>query len=286
MGQLRDKMKADLVLRGMRSKTIRTYLGCVQRFVDHHGRTPGKLGAEEVRSYLLHLLQERKVNPKTHQVYAAALRFFYETTLGRPEVAAQIPRVRVPKRVPVVLSGTEVEQVLSALPSLRHRTVLTVAYGAGLRLSEACALGVGDIDSKRMQLHVADGKGGKNRSVPLSPRLLMVLRNYYAVVRPRGPFLFASQPDGRPISERAVSCAMRDAVNRCALSKRATPHTLRHSFATHLLELGTDLRTIQVFLGHSSIQSTAQYTQVRQQHAARQRLPLDVLGTARAKVLG
>ena len=186
----------------------------------------------------------------------------------------------------MVLSGKEVEQVLDALGSLRHRAVLSVAYGAGLRISEACALRINDIDSKRMQLHVPHGKGGHSRSVPLSTRLLTLLRGYYRLTRPQGPHLFESRPGGRPITQRAVSFAMKLAVGRCGLSKRATPHTLRHSFATHLLELGTDLRTIQVFVGHRSIQTTAHYAQVTQRHKDRQHLPLDVLGTPRAQVLG
>ena len=286
MGQLRDKMEADLVLRGMQPLTVHTYLGCVQRFVNHFGQPPARLGEAHIREYLLSMAKDRSASPGTQRVYAAALRFFYDKTLGRPEVAARIPLPRVPKKVPVVLSGKEVEQVLDALSSLRHRAVLSVAYGAGLRISEACALRIGDIDSKRMQLHVPNGKGGQSRSVPLSERLLALLRGYYRMTRPMGPSLFESDPGGQPITSRAVSFAMKLAVGRCGLSKRATPHTLRHSFATHLLELGTDLRTIQVFLGHRSIKTTAHYAQVTQRHADRQRLPLDVLGTPRAKVLG
>ena len=286
MGQLRDKMKADLLLVGMQPLTVQTYLGCVQRFVDHFGQPPARLGEAHIRDYLLCLAKDRRAAPGTQRVYAAALRFFYGKTLGRPEVAARIPMPRVPRKVPVVLSGQEVEQVLNALSRLRHRAVLSVAYGAGLRISEACALRIGDIDSKRMQLHVHNGKGGHSRSVPLSRRLLGLLRGYYRMTRPRGPYLFESAPGGGPICQRGVSFAMKLAVGRCGLSKRATPHTLRHSFATHLLELGTDLRTIQVFLGHRSIKTTAHYAQVTQRHADRQHLPLDVLGTSRARVLG
>ena len=207
-------------------------------------------------------------------------------TLGRKDLAQQIPVPRVPKRLPTVLSGTEVDQVLEALDSLRHRAVLSVAYGAGLRVSEACALRVRDIDSRRMQLQVHKGKGGKNRSVPLSVRLLELLRSYYRLTRPRGEYLFAAWGEDRPVTRQAVSKALHKAVVQCGLQKRVSAHTLRHSFATHLLELGTDLRTIQVFLGHSSIQTTAHYAQVRSHHAARQTLPLDVLRTPKGRVLG
>lgn len=286
MGQLRDKMQADLVLRGAQPQTVRTYLGCVQRFVDHFGQPPAHLGEAHIRQYLLSLVQEQGAGAGTQRVYAAALRFFYGTTLGRPEVAARIPVPRVPVKIPVVLSGREVEQLLEAVASVRHRMVLSVAYGAGLRISEACAVRISDIDSQRMQLQVPVGKGGKSRSVPLCQRLLELLRDYYRLTRPKGPYLFESAPGGRAITPRAVSAAMKQAVERCGLAKRATPHTLRHSFATHLLELGTDLRTIQVFLGHSCLRTTAHYAQVTQQHAARQRLPLQVLGTAQAKALG
>lgn len=287
MGQLlRDKLKADLEVRGMQPHTVRSYVGCVQRFCAYHGRPPGRMGLAEIDAYLKHLVQDKGVGPGTEHVYTAALRFFYDKTLGQPQVAAQIARVRVPTKVPVVLSGTEVQKVIAALPSARHRAVMSVAYGAGLRISEACRLRVCDIDSQRMQLHVPDGKGGHSRSVPLSRNLLVVLRSYYRLTRPPGPYLFPSASTGRPITSRAVSGAMSRAVSRCGLSKRATPHTMRHSFATHLLELGTDLRTIQVFLGHHCIRTTAHYAQVSQRHKERQNLPLDVLGTPRAKVLG
>lgn len=286
MGKLREKMTQDLVLRGLRPNTQRTYLGCVKRFTAYYRKAPDQLEAAQAREFLLHLVQEQRVTPATHALYAAALRFFYGVTLGRKEVAEQIPAPRVPKRVPTVLSGREVAQVLDALGSLRHRAVLSVAYGAGLRVSEACALRICDIDSQRMQLHVDQGKGGRSRSVPLSTRLLALLRQYYRLTRPQGVYLFVAVGRDKPLSRQGVSQALHQAVERCGLHKRVSVHTLRHSFATHLLELGTDLRTIQVFLGHSSIQTTAQYAQVRQAHARRQVMPLDVLGTPKGLLLG
>lgn len=286
MGQLREKMRSDLKLRGKQPNTVRTYVGCVKRFVVYHGKAPDQLGLAEVEDFLRHLVEERKASMATVALYSAALESFYVVTLGRQEMAGRIPRPRVVKRLPEVLSGSEVGQVLERLESVRHRAVLSVAYGAGLRISEACALRICDIDSKRMLLHVDQGKGGKNRSVPLSTRLLEVLRAYYRLTRPTGGYLFAARGADKPLTRQAVSKALHKAVVDCGLGKRVTAHTLRHSFATHLLELGTDLRTIQVFLGHKSIQTTAHYAQVRSGHAAGQTLPLDVLGTDRGRVLG
>ena len=286
MRELREKMRRDLVLRGMQPETVRTYLGCVKRYAVYYRRAPDRLGLEEAKAYLWHLREERGASTATVALYCAALRFFYGETLGRKEWAERWPRVRVVKRLPVVLSGSEVEQVLEALASERHRAVLSVAYGAGLRISEACALRIEDIDSKRMVLQVAQGKGGKNRSVPLSQRLLLLLRAYYRMTRPQGRYLFSARGEDKPVTRQAVSKALQQAVARCGLRKHVTAHTLRHSFATHLLELGTDLRTIQVFLGHKSVQTTAHYAQVRSGHAAGQTMPLDALGTNRGRVLG
>lgn len=286
MGQLREKMESDLKLRGRRPNTVKTYVGCVKRFVVYHRKSPKQMGLAEVESYLRYLIEEREASMATVALYSAALEFFYVVTLGRQEMARRIPRPRVVKRLPEVLSGSEVAAVLERLGSVRHRAVLSAAYGAGLRISEACALRIRDIDSKRMLLHVDQGKGGKNRSVPLSPRLLAVLRAYYRMTRPTGEYLFSARGEDRPVTRQAVSKALRQAVVDGGLGKRVTAHTLRHSFATHLLELGTDLRTIQVFLGHKSIQTTAHYAQVRSGHAARQTLPLDVLETDRGRVLG
>jgi integrase/recombinase XerD len=285
MGQLHEKLDADLLLRGRRENTRYTYQGCVRRYEAYHGRPAEEMGAAEVQAFLLYLIRERRVTVQTHQVNAAALRFLYGVTLERPEVAAKVPLPRVARKPVPVLSGSEVEQVLSALTSLRHRAVLTAAYGAGLRISEACALRICDIDSRRMELRV-EGKGGQIRCVPLSQRLLEVLRGYYRMTRPKGPYLFAAEGQDQPVSRQAISQALAKAVAQVGLNKRVTPHTLRHSFATHLLELGTDLRTIQVFLGHRSIQTTAHYAKVSRPHAQRQRLPLDVLGSDKAKVLG
>ena len=205
MGQLLDKMEADLVLRGRSKNTRHTYLGCVRRLAAHHGRSPEELGVAEVQAFLLHLIQQQRVSAQTHQVYAAALRFFYGVTLERPELVPKLPLPRVTRKLVPVLSGTEVEQVLAAMTSLRHRAVLTAAYGAGLRISEALALRICDIDSRRMELRVEQGKGGQSRCVPLSQRLLEVLRSYYRLTRPTGTYLFAAEGTEQPLSRQAVN---------------------------------------------------------------------------------
>jgi site-specific recombinase XerD len=245
------------------------------------------MGVVEVRMFLLHLATKVKVKPATQKLYASALRYFYGRTLGREEVAKAIPLPRVPRTVPEVLSGTEVEMLLEALGSVRYRTIALTAYGAGLRIDEVCHLRAEDIDSRRMLLHVRDGKGGKGRYVMLSARMLTALRTYWEVARPPRTALFPGRLKGTTVSPTAVREALHRAAAVCKLGKRVTPHVLRHSFATHLLELGTDIRVIQVLLGHARLSSTMIYTQVSRAHIARTESPLDVLGTAEArKVLG
>src|SRR5215471_2547573 len=178
MGRLRDKMREDLALRGMSEATIITYVGCARRFAEHFGRSPSKMGAAEIRTFLLHLAG-RRVSPRTFNVYVGALCFLYRVTLERPEAVEKIPHMRVPMRVPTVLTGIEVERILAALKSERHRAVVMLAYGAGLRIGEVCRLRVEDIDSKRMLLHIRNAKRGRERHVMLSARLLETLRSYW-----------------------------------------------------------------------------------------------------------
>jgi site-specific recombinase XerD len=186
----------------------------------------------------------------------------------------------------VVLSGTEVEAVLGAIESITYRAVLMTTYGAGLRISEACQLQAADIDSKRMLIHISDGKGGKQRYAMLCDRLLKTLRAYWRQVHPKGEYLFPGQKPGTRLSNSSVRKVLHQAIEDCGIEKRVTPHVFRHSFATHLLDTGTDIRTIQVLLGHNSIRTTQVYTQVSPQHISRVTSPLDLLGTRAAKVLG
>ena len=197
-------------------------------------------------------------------MYVAGIRFLYGVTLDRPEVAKRIPWPKVPRKQPDILSGTEVTHLLAAIESVKHRVVLTAAYGAGMRVSEACRLQVGDIDSQRGLIHIRQGKGSRDRHVMLGDRLLSALREYWSLTRPQGPYLFPGQRPGTSVSATAVRTALHAAVAKAGISKRVTPHVLRHSFATHLLEAGADIRVIQVLLGHQSIRTTAHYTQLSQ----------------------
>jgi site-specific recombinase XerD len=213
----------------------------------------------------------------------AGIRFLYTKTLGRPEVVGWMPWPRPAKTLPVVLSGSEVAALLGAMSTPMLRAVTMVMYGAGLRISEACALRVEDIDSARGVLHVRHAKGKRERCVMLSQRLLMVLRSYWAACRPPRPFLFPGDDPRKPISVDRVRRGVKAAVSSCGLTKRVTPHVLRNSFATHLLETGTDIRVIQALLGHSSIRTTMRYAQVSRLKLAKTQSPLDLLGTAEGK---
>jgi site-specific recombinase XerD len=283
MGELRERMEADLRLRNYRPRTQGQYLLCGQVLAAHFRRSPAEMGEEDVRAFLLHLVDGRGAGPSTVKVYIAAFKFLFGVTLGRPEVMRSFSVPRVPLKLPEVLSGTEVESLLGAVHSPKYRAILTTTYGAGLRIGEACKLCVGDIDSTRMLIHVRDGKGGRNRFVMLSERLLWVLREYWRAVKPPQPYLFPGRGGDAPIDPESVRKVLRAAVAASGISKPVTPHILRHSFATHLLESGTDIRTIQVVLGHASVQTTQRYAHVSSRHIARTQSPLDLLATERGK---
>jgi integrase/recombinase XerD len=285
MGQIAQKMKDDLKLRGFAETTQKEYLQRARNFVAHYRCSPTKLGEPEIRKFLLDLVNEKHASPATHHMYVAAIKFLYATTLERPEEVARIPWPKRPQKLPDVLTGEEVERLFTAIRSIKHRAILMTAYGAGLRISEACSLQTADIDSQRMLIHVREGKRSKDRYVMLSERLLAVLRAYWKTVRPTGAYLFPGVIPGRPITTSAVQRVLRKVVVRGGFTKRVTPHSLRHGFATHLLEAGVDIRTIQRLLGHSSIQTTARYTLVSQRHIGRTKSPLDLLGTEDGKVL-
>jgi integrase/recombinase XerD len=285
MDTIEEKLCRDLALRGMRPNTITTYARCCRRFAAHFGRSALELTIADVRAYLEHLRVGERKSPRSINVYAAAIAFLFGETLGRRAEIGRIPRLRVHAKPPVVLGAEEVEKLLAVL-STRQRAFVMTMYGAGLRISETAALRIDDIDSARMQLHVREGKGGRERYVPLSARLLGELRAYWKEHRPKGPLLFPGRDRQGRLSRAAVSKALQAAVIRAGVSKRATPHVFRHSFATHLLELGADLRTVQVLLGHASIGSTTGYLHVSHARLARVTLPIDALGTDRARVLG
>ena len=286
MGALRDRMETDMKLHDFRPATQSQYLHSVRQLAKHYGRSPDELSEEEVRSFLLYLREDRALSSASISTYTAALKFFYGVTLRREEMVLSFgaPKVRTP--LPVILSGSEVAALLGAIRSREQRTLATVLYASGLRVSEACALEMSDIDSQRMLIHVRDGKGGRDRIALLSPQLLEVLRRYWRTERPAPPYLFPSPRSGKTLHPSTVRKSLHRAASRCGIVKRVTPHVLRHCFGAHMLELGTDIRVLQALLGHRSIQSTQLYVQVSTQRIARTQSPLDVLGTAAGKLLG
>jgi site-specific recombinase XerD len=270
-------MREDLELRGMSDATITSYVRCARQFAEYHGRSPCSMGAPELRAFLLHLVHERKVAPTSFNVFASALKFLYVVTLERPEAIARMPRMRVPMRLPVVLTPVEVAQLLAALETDKHRAMVMLAYGAGLRVSEVCKLRVEDIDPKRMLLHVRHAKHGRERFVMLSPKLLATLRAYWKASRPAGPYLFPGRDPSKVFTRAAIHKAIVKAARRAGIKKRLSPHTLRHCFATHLLDAGTDLRTLQALLGHASLGTTMVYLHVSTARVQSITSPLDAL---------
>jgi site-specific recombinase XerD len=265
MCQLRDRMDQDMAMRGMSPHTRATYLHYAAALVRYFKRSPTELGTEHLREFLLHLLNAKNRSPSTLAVCVGALRFLFFVTLRRTDITFDdLPRPKIPQKLPTVLAPSEMEQIFANILSLKHRAILFAAFGAGLRVSEACRLQVDNVDSARGVLIVRNGKGGRDRETLLCPRLLEALRAYWKAARPKGPYLFPSRKGakGPTITRAAVSKALKNAVQAAGLKKHVSPHTLRHSFATHLLEAGTDLRTIQVLLGHASSRSTTRYVQL------------------------
>lgn len=281
MGAIRDRMIEELEMRGMAGPTKKSYLTCCRVFVAYFMKSPEQLGSREIKDFLLHLVRDRKVGPSCVGVYVGAIRFLYRVVLRNPGVVDDLPRQRIPKKLPEVPSREEIEQLLGAVRSLKYRTMLIAAYGAGLRISEARRLCVEDIDSKRMLLHIRGAKQAKDRFVLLSPRLLEALRYFWATEKPRGPYLFPSGRTGKPVSNDAVRKVLKIALAEAGFKRHVTLHSLRHGFATHLLEDGTDIRVIQALLGHSSIQTTAHYTRVSTRHMRNVTSPLDRLGQSK-----
>ncbi len=277
MTALRERMLQDLRVRALSSSTQRCYLRQVAAFAHHFGRSPDLLGPEEVRTYLLHLVDVTDVSRSTFVQAVCALRFLYFVTLGRDWAPRFLPFPKKLKRLPVVLSPEEVARFFAAVGDLRHRAILATAYAGGLRLSEVLHLRAPDIDSSRMLIRVEQGKGAKDRFVMLSPKLLDLLRLYWREYRPAGPWLFPGRWNDRPLTRASVAGACRRARIASGLDKRVSTHTLRHCFATHLLEAGSDIRTIQMLLGHKSLQTTSQYTHISTKALRAVPSPLDSL---------
>ena len=275
MSPLRRRMIEDMTVRNLAPATQQSYLYAVAKFSRHFARSPARLGLEHVRAYQVHLAAQKRSWSHINQA-SCALRFFYGVTLGRSEVLAGIVSAREPQKLPVVLSADEIVQFLEAVPGLRNRAALTTAYGAGLRVGEVSRLKLTDIDSGRKVIRIEQGKGGKDRYVMLSAQLLRILRAYWRLARP-ARWLFPGRELDRPVSVATLQEACRIASRAAALSKPVTVHTLRHSFATHLLEAGTDIRIIQVLLGHARLATTARYAQVATRMIAGTPSPLDQL---------
>ena len=282
MTPLRRRLIDDLLLRNRSPRTIETYVRHVAQFAQHFGCSPEALNEEHVRQYQLHLLHERKASFSSFNQAVSALRFLYGTTLGRQEYLERLPYGRRPRTLPLVLSQEEVLELLRCTRHTGHRMVLMTMYATGLRVSEAITLSVSDIDSQRMTILVARGKGAKQRLVPLSEKLLIELRKWWRTHR-HGRWLFPGQQQDRPVHITGVQRACQQAAHAAGLNKHPTTHTLRHTFATQLLEAGVDLLTIQKILGHSCLSTTARYIHVRRNHlqaaiGVLDLLPLDQLG--------
>lgn len=275
MKTLKQRMKDDLQLRGLSPRTQATYLFQVTRFARHFMRLPDKLGEKEVKEYLLYLINEKHVSYATLTQSYSALRFIYETTLQRPWEVRRIPYPKTPRRLPTVLDRQEIDALLSVTANLKHRAILMMTYSAGLRISEVLHLKVSDIDSARMTVMVRQGKGKLDRYSLLSHVALDALRSYVRHYRPR-VWLFPGANQEKPLSATSIQKMFQVMKGRAGITKPATVHTLRHSFATHLLEAGTDLHHVQLLLGHKSPATTAVYLHVSRKELGKIVSPLDV----------
>ncbi len=276
MTPLRQRMLQDMELRNFSPHTKKAYVRAVRMLAEYHGKSPSRMRREEVREYLLHLREERRVANGTYIQYLSAIRFLFKVTLARPAFIEAIPYPKEEKKLPVVLSREEMIRFFAGLQSLKYRAILMTSYGTGLRVSEVIALRVDDIDSQRMLIRVRQGKGRKDRYVLLPDMLLEVLRTYWRAACPTD-FLFPSRSQSGHLTRISVYNACRKAMRVAGLTKHVSPHTMRHTFATHLLETGADLRTIQTLLGHRSIRTTAIYTKVSMDTLRAAASPLDLL---------
>jgi site-specific recombinase XerD len=271
-----QRMVGDMQLRNLADATIDAYTYHVDKFCQFFGKPADQLGPEEIRQYQLYLVNERKVSWSSFNQAVCGLRFLYEVTLGRPWAVRHIPFGKRPKKLPVVLSNEEASRLLECINNPKHRAVILTCYAAGLRLRETTNLRVADIDGNRAQIRICCGKGSKERVVPASPRLLGELREYWKRTRPPN-YLFPGRTPDVPLSSATVQKAYKLALAKAGIKKAATPHTMRHSWATGMLEAGVDLLTISKLLGHSSFITTMIYLHVRRQHFDRSPSPIDWL---------
>ena len=274
MDTLREKMLAELQLRGITPRTQTAYLREIAKLENYFNKSPEELGEEEVKEYLVHMLEDRGLSSGTYKYYAAGIKFLYRTTLNRGEVVEKIKYPKAKIKLPVVLDLSEVRTMLSVMENLKHRAVLTITYSAGLRVSETAHLKVTDIDSKRMMVRVRQGKGGKDRYTILSKTTLECLREYWRAYRPKD-WLFEGQKEGSHICYTSIRNIFVEAKERAGITKPVGPHSLRHAFATHLIEAGTSLHHIQLLLGHKSPKTTTVYLHVSKMNLAQVSSPLD-----------
>jgi integrase/recombinase XerD len=280
MTHLRRMMLEELQRRNYAQNTVKAYVRIVEEFARYFHRPPDKLGPPHLRQYQAHLFHERKLEAGTVQQHVAALRFFYVKTLKRRYLLDEIPRPKRARKLPLILSPQEVTQLIDGARNLSHRTMLMTLYSTGVRRAELCRLQVPDIDSARMMVHIRQGKGGHDRDVPLTATLLETLRVYWRWMKPKTYLFPGTVKNWRsdvPVTPKVPWEACREAAKRAGITKRLSPHTLRHCFATHLLEAGADLRTIQVLLGHRKLEHTLIYLHLSQRHLTAVPNPLDAL---------
>jgi integrase/recombinase XerD len=276
--QLRKKMLEELQRRNYAQRTAKQYIRIVREFANYYNKAPDQLGPDQIREYSAYLFRERKLDPGTVQQHVAGLRFFYVKTLKRHFLLEDLPMPKRSRRIPEILSPEEVARLIDSASNLFHRTMLMTLYSTGIRRAELCRLQVSDIDSERMVIHIRKGKGGHDRDVPLSEKLLETLRVYWRWMKPKNYLFPGTVKNWRsdvPVTTKVPWEACREAAQRAGLSKHVSPHTLRHSYATHLLEAGADLRTIQVLLGHSKIEHTTLYLHLSRRHLTAIGNPLD-----------
>jgi integrase/recombinase XerD len=280
---LRKMMLEELQRRNYSQATLRAYLLAVRQFAEYFHRPPDQLGPDHIRQFQSYLFQEKKLCPQSVAQRVAGLRFLFVKTLHRHYMLEHLPRPKVVRRLPIILSQEEVGQLIDSASNLFHRAMLMTLYSTGIRRTEMCRLKVEDIDSQRNIIHIRAGKGGRDRDVPLSPKLLETLREYWRWMRPK-TYLFPGTVNGLradiPISDKMPWHACREAAQRAGITKRVAPHTLRHSWATHLLEGGADLRTIQVLLGHAKLEHTMVYLHLSQKHLTAVANPLEAIAVS------
>jgi integrase/recombinase XerD len=282
--RLKKRMLDELRRRNYSQSTVRSYIHSIEDFARYFGKSPDQLGPEQIRDYQVHLFRDRKLSPGTVEGCGAALRFLYVKTLRRPYLKEDIPFPKRSRRLPLVLSLEEVRLLIDSAENLMHRAMMMTLYATGIRRAELCHLQVADIDSPRMVIHVRHGKGDQDRDVPLTPKLLETLREYWRWMKPK-TWLFPGMVNGWradvPITDKMAWAAVHTAATRAGIEKRVGPHTLRHCFATHMLEAGADLRTIQILLGHAKLADTTVYLHLSRRHLQAVANPLETLDVSK-----